>query len=132
MEETGPVTLDGTQALAYVRSRQYTELIDGQWQTDPTADIGRTERQRAFMTTLLGDLGSTRNPFAMQEIVRSIGGGMRIDDSLSFWDALRLGWRLKGLSPESVELPVMARTTTGGASVLELGPGAGEVLARFS
>lgn len=132
VEETGPVTLDGTQALAYVRSRNYTELVDGQWQTDPTADIGRTERQRAFLTTLLGEVGSARNPLALRSIVDSLGGGMRIDDSLTFWDALRLGWELKGLAPESVELPVVGRMTSGGASVLDLGPGSSEVLERFS
>lgn len=131
VEQTGPVTLDGSQALAYVRSRNYEELIDGQWQTDPTADIGRTERQRAFLTTLLGEVGGARSPFALKEIAGSAGGGMRIDDSLSFWDALRLGWRLKGLAPESVELPVEGRITTGGASVLELAPGSDEVLAGF-
>jgi LCP family protein required for cell wall assembly len=131
VETAGPVTLNGEQALAYVRSRTYTELIDGAWQTDPTADIGRTERQRAFLTALLTEVGGARNPVSASRVVDSLGGGMKIDDTLGFWEALRLSWRLKGLNPESVSLPVYGRTTTGGASVLELDVGADEVLAQF-
>lgn len=129
VEQAGPVTLTGEQALAYVRSRTYTELIDGTWQTDPTADIGRTERQRVFLTTLLGEVGSARNPLALWRIGSSVGGGLSIDDALSYPDALRLGWQLKGLSPVSVDLPVYGRTTSGGAAVLELAPGSTEALA---
>ena len=63
--ETGPVELDGEQALAYVRSRHYEELIDGQWVEDPTADLGRMERQRTFLTHVIGKLSDTRNPFTL-------------------------------------------------------------------
>jgi LCP family protein required for cell wall assembly len=129
VEQTGPVRLNGEQALAYVRSRTYSELIDGTWQTDPTADIGRTERQRAFLTTLLSSVGSERNPLALMRIGSALGGGLKIDEDLSYFDALRLVWHLKGLSPESVSLPVYGRTTSGGAAVLELDTGATEVLA---
>jgi LCP family protein required for cell wall assembly len=129
VDQTGPVRLNGEQALAYVRSRAYTELIDGQWQSDPTADIGRTERQRAFLTTLLSEVGNERNPLSLAQIGGALGGGLKVDNHLSYFDALRLVWRLKGLNPESVNLPVTGRTTSGGAAVLELADGATEVLA---
>jgi LCP family protein required for cell wall assembly len=132
VDEAGPVTLDGDQALAYVRSRYYEQLVDGRWQADPTGDIGRTERQRAFLTTLLGSVADTRNPLALARIPGAVGGGMRIDDDLTYFGALRLGWALRGASPVAVTLPVTPRTTTGGAAVLELGPGADEVFAGFS
>jgi LCP family protein required for cell wall assembly len=131
VEQTGPVTLNGAQALAYVRSRTYEELIDGTWQVDPTADIGRTERQREFLTTLLGEVGASRNPLALARISRALGGGMRIDDTMSYLDTLRFVWDMKGLSLASVDLPVFGRTTSGGAAVLELDVGAAEVLAGF-
>jgi LCP family protein required for cell wall assembly len=44
--------LNGDQALAYVRSRYYERLINGQWQTDPTSDLGRIQRQQYFLRTL--------------------------------------------------------------------------------
>ncbi len=125
----GSVTLDGTQALAYVRSRAFTELVDGVWQTDPTGDIGRTERQRAFLTSLMGAVGSTRNPLELRSVTDAVSGGLKIDDDLGFFEALRLGWELKGMSPEAVGIPVFGRTTSGGAAVLELDqPAASEVL----
>jgi LCP family protein required for cell wall assembly len=49
---TGCVPLNGDQALAYVRSREYEEFIDGDWITDPTADLGRIQRQQGFIRQL--------------------------------------------------------------------------------
>jgi LCP family protein required for cell wall assembly len=131
VEHAGPVTLDGAQALAYVRSRNYEQNIDFVWQPDPTADIGRTERQRAFLTTLLGEVGAARNPLALARISRALGGGMRMDDTMSYLDTLRFVWQMKGLTLASVDLPVFGRTTSGGAAVLELDVGAAEVLSDF-
>lgn len=45
----GCVPINGDQALAYVRSREYEQLIGGEWVTDPTADLGRIERQQGFI-----------------------------------------------------------------------------------
>jgi LCP family protein required for cell wall assembly len=47
--------LDGDRALGYVRSRApyYQYLIDGEWvQADPVPDIGRIQRQQAFVKKL--------------------------------------------------------------------------------
>jgi LCP family protein required for cell wall assembly len=129
--QSGPVLLDGTQALAYVRSRFYEEQIDGRWRTDPTSDIGRAERQRAFLSALFAEIGSTRNPFALLRIGNSLRSGMRIDDTWSFWTALSMGWNLRGFAPESVALPVSPRTTAGGAAVLDLKPEASTTIAGF-
>jgi len=131
--EAGVVTLDGDQALAYVRSRSYMELIDGQWRTDPTGDLGRVERQRVFLTSLLSAVGGVRNPNTLRQVASSLAPGLRIDDELGFFAAARLGWNLKGLSPASVDLPVVPRTTSGGAAVLELSqPDAATVISDFS
>lgn len=130
--QAGPVTLNGRQALAYVRSRQYTEVIDGADVTDPTGDIGRTERQRAFLSALFGALGSTRNPVALGSAASALGPGLVIDDTMTYIDALVLGWRVRGVSADSQELPVYAFTTSGGASVLGLvEPDAAGVIAGF-
>lgn len=133
VDQAGPVKLDGTQALAYVRSRNYTELIDGEWQTDPTGDLGRTERQRQFLSALVGRATASRNPFSLMQMSRSLGGGLAIDDHFTFFGALGLAWSLRGFSPESVVLPTFGRTTGGGASVLEIDePAAAPVVAQFS
>jgi hypothetical protein len=50
---------------------------------------------------------------------------------MSMLDAARFALRMGRLDPQPVILPVVPRTTSGGAAVLELGPGADEVLAGF-
>ena len=127
--DAGPNHLNGSQALAYVRSRYYTELIDGRWRVDGTADIGRAERQRAFLSALVHELTNERNPFVLISIPGSMGGGMKRSTNLSYLDAIRLAWRLKDGVPASVALPVDPRRTSGGAEVLELQPQAKSVIA---
>lgn len=132
VEETGPVTLRGEQALAYVRSRHHEELIDGEWRADGRGDLARIERQQVFLRALLAEAGGTRNPVAAKDLLGALEVGLRIDDTISFFDAVRLGLRVGDISLDSVELPVVARTTSGGAEVLELEqPEADVVIARF-
>jgi LCP family protein required for cell wall assembly len=132
VDTAGSVTLDGRQALAYVRSRQYTEVVDGQPVTDPTGDIGRTQRQRAFLTSLFGKLGATRNPLAMRSAASALAPGMAIDSTMTYLDALGLVARVRGVSGASEELPVYPFTTSGGAAVLGLSqPDAYQVIAAY-
>lgn len=130
--EAGEVVLDGSQALAYVRSRRYTELIDGAWRVDPTADLGRVQRQQRFLRAVMSDVGSTRNPVELMRVSSAVAGGLRIDDRMGLFDALGFARRMRGLEPESVELPVYGYTTSRGASVLGLvQPEAEAVIAGF-
>ncbi len=132
IEQAGEVRLSGEQALAYVRSRHYEELIDGTWQTDPRADLGRIERQKAFMAAVLGELTSTWNPLELDRAARAAGDGLRLDDEMTLLDALRMGWDLRGADYEIVELPVENFRAPDGSSALRLQDGAGDVIARFS
>jgi LCP family protein required for cell wall assembly len=132
LPEAGAVRLDGVQSLAYVRSRRYTELIDGSWRTDPTGDLGRVTRQQQFLRAVMSEAGSTRNPVEVMRISSALSGGLRVDDRMGFFDALAFARRLRGLEPESVELPVFGFRTSGGAAVLGLvQPEADAVLASF-
>jgi LCP family protein required for cell wall assembly len=102
--ETGPVELDGDQALAFVRSRHYQELIDGEFVEDPTGDLGRTDRQRQFLTQVVGELSDTRNPFSLASAASKMSTGLRIDDEMSLFDAIRLGWGMRGKTPEALDI----------------------------
>lgn len=101
--------LDGVQGLAYVRSRHYEQLVDGKWQEDPTADLGRVQRQRVFLSTLVGRIGSTRNPVTLVRLASSLSAGVRIDNTLTYFDALGLVWRFRSFNPETRTLPVVDR-----------------------
>jgi LCP family protein required for cell wall assembly len=120
IDQTGPVVLNGAQALAYVRSRTYTEIIDGRQVVDPSSDLGRVQRQQLFLRTVFAKIGESRNPLDLMRVATSVTGGLRIDDDMSLMDAIRLGLRLRSLDPTPVVLPTVPRTTASGAQVLEL------------
>lgn len=127
----GPNQLDGPQALAYVRSRRYVELIDGREREDPRADLGRVERQQRFLTAVFGKLGDTRNPFTLAKAASSASGGVRVDDTLGMGDAIRLAWRLRSLDPVPVVLPTRLGTNSAGSVLFLVEPDAEAALAQF-
>lgn len=129
--EAGRQELDGAQALAYVRSRFYTEVIDGQPVPEGIGDIGRVQRQQRFLAALTSEMRSTKNPLAMMQIADTLSEGMKIDSDLGFFEALNLLRKMQGLEPGENQLPTSNFRTSAGADVLRLEAGADEVLARF-
>lgn len=127
----GTVTLDSTQALAYVRSRYYVELRDGVAVADPTSDLGRVQRQQEFMRALMQKVTTQRNPLALNDMASSISDAIVMDDGTSISDALQILNSLRGEAPESVVLPTTG-SQQGAASVLVLAGGSDEVLAQFA
>ena len=133
VKQAGVVHLDGAQALAYVRSRHYYEMIDGK----PTAegglpDVNRTKRQQAFLRAIMAKAGAKRNPLTLMHAADNMSNGLRIDDDMTMLQAARFAWAMGRLDPVSVPLPVTPRTTSGGAAVLDLDqPAADAVLAQF-
>lgn len=130
--EAGMVRLDGDQALSYVRSRYYTEIIDGREVQEGTGDLGRVVRQQRFLSAVISEIGDLRNPVRLVNVTNALVEGMRVDEDLGFFEALRLILRFRGLDLEPTSLPTSNRTLSSGAQVLELvQPDADEVLARF-
>jgi LCP family protein required for cell wall assembly len=128
----GPHKLDKDMALAYVRSRAYTRIVDGKHIVDPTADLGRIQRQQTFLRAVMAEVGATRNPITLARIGDAIATNMKIDDALGFRASISLARKLAGLDPETVDLPVTPSRTKAGAEVLLLKqPNATEALDRF-
>lgn len=128
----GVVHLDGTQALAYVRSRHYTEVIDGKEVPEGgLPDVNRTGRQQTFLRELFAEAAHQRSPLTLMHAATGMADGLRIDDQMTLVDAARFAWSMGRLHPVSVVLPVVPRRTSGGADVLDLGAGADGVLAAF-
>ena len=107
VKESGPVLLNGEQALAYVRSRHYTEIIDGEEVPDNQNDFGRQARQQTFLRVVLAKLASSKNPVTLASNSSKLADGLRIDDEMRFTDAVRLGWDIAGKTPEPVVLPTL-------------------------
>jgi LCP family protein required for cell wall assembly len=127
----GPVVLDGQQALAYARSRHYTEIIDGEEVTEPTADLGRQQRQQIFLQTALGEVGSTRNPFTLVRVADAMSSELIIDSGLGFGEALGLVRKLGGSSPETVILPTEGARRGDAAVLVLVEPDAQATLEQF-
>lgn len=124
--------LDGSQALAYVRSRYYSEFSSGAWRVDGTADLGRTTRQRAFFTASVAAVTSTRSPLVLARLPGAVRSGLRLDDRFGILDMVEVASALRGSHPTNDLLPVVPRVTSGGADVLELGPGAPQMIGRLA
>ena len=128
----GCQTLDGVQALAFARSRQYEEWDGTSWVKDPRADLGRIERQQLFMRAAVdGALRKLRSsPFSSGDVIEAVVDSVRINDRL---DPIRAGDALRQAAEEGLrtyQLPVV-NDTVGDAAVLRLGDGADAVLAYF-
>ncbi|MEO7573933.1 MAG: LCP family protein [Acidimicrobiales bacterium] len=131
IQQAGPNHLDGPQALSFVRSRNYVEIIDGQSRTDPRGDLGRVIRQQQFLKAVFGELGASKNPFTLAKAASATTGGLRIDDTLGLFDAIKLAWRLRSLDPLPVDLPVENGRNSSGAVLFLVQPGAEGALAQF-
>jgi len=122
-DESGTVQLDAAQSLAFVRSRSYVELIDGEPTADRTGDFGRTERQRQFLRAMLDELFDVRNPIAALRVGDAVRKSLVIDDSTSILDAARLTAELHDLGssgqPAASIVPVTP-TVIDGSDVLLL------------
>lgn len=127
--EAGDVELDGVQALAFVRSRKYQEVIDGVPQGTSGSDLDRIVRQQAFLREVLKEAGSSRNPFHLARIGTALAGGLTIDNHMELFDALVFAWNMGQLDPAQTELPV---TDSGDGSTVVLASGAAAVIDDFS
>ncbi|MCQ8772758.1 LCP family protein [Streptomyces telluris] len=92
----GTSTLNGGQALQYVRSRH----LDG------ASDLGRMERQQRFLASLLHtatDGGALLNPVKFQQVAATLLGSVRADRGFDGETLIGLGRAMKNLSPASAE-----------------------------
>ena len=132
--DAGRVKLDGPQALAYARSRQYQELRDGQWQTVGGSDIGRTKRQQQLMLALFDEATSRSNPLDLQSFASTVADQITVDSGLSLGRLIELGRVVLDLESKSIEtatLPVIDARIDGRAVVVPIEGRAEEVLRAF-
>ena len=112
--------LDGDQARKFVRSRylQYQDE-DGDWQTDPTADLGRITRQQIFVRRAVSKAVSRglTNPVTLNEMVSAGVENVRLDEHLDASDLLALGRRFASFDADTLlgySVPTEPYTTSAG------------------
>jgi LCP family protein required for cell wall assembly len=123
-DETGCITLEPEQALAYTRSR-YFEIYDERtrrWVFDPASDLGRINRQQRFIRAALrrAIAKGVRNPFTMNQLIGVGQQSVTLDDQLTGQDMVDLGTRFRDFDPEELDLytPPTRGGNAGAASVL--------------
>ena len=123
----GCVTLDGPTALDFARSRQlqYRDE-DGDWQSDPTGDLGRISRQQLFIRKALEqvlDLNPFTNPGTLVRLLDVAVDSVKVDAGLSTDDLRSLSERFRSFDPSAIEnhsLTVEQERGPGGAAWLRL------------
>jgi LCP family protein required for cell wall assembly len=92
----GKSTLDGAQGLAYVRARYF----------DPRADIGRIERQQAFLGAMFRKAtasGTLLNPGKLSAFLDAALASVTVDNRISRNDMLALAGRLQQVASGNVD-----------------------------
>ncbi len=83
----GCVLLKGSQALAFVRSREYQYYLDGSWQYQlvPESDLARIQRQQDFIKLAVkkAERVAPTNPVALNSVIGGITGSLTVDDKFS-------------------------------------------------
>lgn len=114
----GCVALDGSQALAYVRSRhyQYATGAGGRWQDVKLGDLGRIRRQQLFVEILAQEAlhRSLTNPLAGLAVLDEAVKALTADAGLDASDLGTLMPALADANPADVDIVTMP--TYGGLS----------------
>ncbi len=110
---TGCQLLDGTEALAVARSRHYQYEVNGQWIDTPIGDLGRIQRQDAFLRALVEAAKRELDPFRLNSFLGSVPQGVIVDKTFSLDDMLRLVLDFHSLTPDAITTYTLPTTSVG-------------------
>lgn len=89
----GKQTLDGVQALAFVRMRKSDAT--------PRSDLDRVVNQRKFIGALAGEMaspGTLLNPFTLFPVISEATDALTVDEGDHLWHLANLGFAMNGIS----------------------------------
>jgi LCP family protein required for cell wall assembly len=92
----GTTTLNGGEALQYVRSRHI----------DADSDLGRMRRQQRFVAQVIHKVtsgGTLTNPMKLEKVASTVLGSVRADEGLQPTDLIALARSMKGFTSDSSE-----------------------------
>lgn len=114
--EAGCQTLNGEEALAYVRARY--SVAGG--------DLGRVQHQRKLLRALSGEISSPTtwlNPIALIRLLHAGAGALVVDEHTGPFDLLWFGWHMKRLTGgggATITVPIAEATTVSGEGAVVL------------
>ncbi|WP_134322469.1 LCP family protein [Cumulibacter soli] len=101
--EAGCQTLNGSQALGYVRTR-----------ASANADLDRVQRQREFLSALLSEaasFGTLINPFTSVPLALEVADTLIVDDDVHLWHLASMGLAMGSGDLVTTTVPVAATPT---------------------
>jgi LCP family protein required for cell wall assembly len=132
---TGCQVLNGAQALELSRSRYFQYQIGGEWQSDPTGDLGRIERQNLIISAALNKAKSTYDPIRLNSLLTSVVHDFSKDNALTVGDMFSLAERYHAFSGSQLKdftLPTLGADTPGGSAVEVVQPDeASQMISQF-
>jgi len=123
--QAGCQTLNGTQALAYVRTRHQP--------CDVIPDFARISRQQQFLRAVLNRLLSPSEIAKAPSLIRPVARNLVTDPTFKLADVIYLVKQLEGISTGAVEFRAVPGegATEGGLDVVLPSPVAGQIFARI-
>ena len=102
--KAGCVTLDGTQALALVRSRFFSYEKGGTWYYDPSGAFGRIKRQQAFLRAAVRRVSSSLlgDPLRLNRFLGTAVRDVTVDKGLGVGTLLRLAEAFRSIGSSSL------------------------------
>jgi len=103
--EAGCFTFNGDHALAYTRSRKLQWLDEnGEWQQDPTSDLGRISRQQDFLRRTVSELlaKGAYNPDVAGGLIETLSEYIVTDPGLTPRKMLEFAGVLSGVDPSAI------------------------------
>lgn len=123
----GCVTLNPDQALAYARARhlQFYDPEDGEWESDPTGDLGRMNRQQLLVVNAVDEAVNLElaNPARLNRLINVGVDNVGVDPGFTFDDMVALAKAFSDTNSEDISrhnLEIEDYRTPGGAAVLTL------------
>jgi LCP family protein required for cell wall assembly len=111
---------DGATALAYARSRNAQQLVDGEWRQAWSSDFARQGHQRELLLNLAGGLKDSSR-IELLGSLQNLSHTLRLDRGWSVTEAVDWALRYRDLSPSRVaqlRIPVEDYRSPNGAQVL--------------
>ena len=99
--EAGCVSADGATALAYARSRNARQLVDGEWRSAWSSDTVRQRHQREILV----ELASSLRDASLADLAasfQSLAHAFRLDSGWSVAEAVGWAWRYRDFDLSTV------------------------------
>ena len=131
----GCQVVNGQQALALSRSRYFQYYANGTWNSDPTSDLGRIQRQNLIISASISKAKSTYNPLSLNSLLTSVVHDFSKDNALTPTDLYSLAARYKAFSGSQLQaytLPTLGGTSSVAGSVEVVQPdAAAQMISQF-